>query len=216
MRTLYLLAQQKHKTNERLQLLQTFVEKSASGLCLYSLLIFFLNLNAIGAGEQERWEMFVRNEHWSEVSDAAFFAYLWWRREIRGKRKATRRTVMGMPIPGLPSLRQAKQETRRLAVGQWDKDDKLDTVTLPQGEQAALFAAGHFPIGKIWQTKEKGMGATSYASRVVPLATALTWLTVNAERNKLFIPELKVCHYFLCFLYCLTTELTFILKAHRP
>lgn len=121
---------------------------------------------------------------------------------------------MGVPIPGLPSLKEAKQETRRLAVGQWNKNDKLDTVTLSLGKQAELFAAGHFPIGKIWQTKEEGTGATCYASRIVPLATALTWLTINADRNKLFIPEFKVCSFSPHVYSVVQPKLTFIVKKH--
>ena len=72
----------------------------------------------------------------------------------------------------------------------------MDSITLPLGKQAELFATSHFPIGKIWQTKGEGTGATIYASRIVPLAN---WLTVNAEQNKLFIPELKVRNIFICF-----------------
>jgi len=140
---------------------------------------------------------------WLRVPDASYFAYLWWTREIRGKRTLSRRKVRGIPIPGLPSLKIAKNEIKCLAIGQWNKAQRLEDVLLPLGKQAQLFAAGHFPIGKIWMTKEAGIETTCYASRVVPLATALTWLIVNAENKQLFKLQLNVR------LFCIHSPLLF-------
>ena len=126
---------------------------------------------------------------WLRVPDASYFAYLWWTREIRGKRTLSRRI--------------AKNEIKCRAIGQWNKAQRLEDVLLPLGKQAQLFAAGHFPIGKIWMTKEAGIETTCYASRVVPLATALTWLIVNAENKQLFKPQLNVR------LFCIHSPLLF-------
>jgi hypothetical protein len=101
---------------------------------------------------------------------------------------------MGLPIPGFPSLTTAKQETKKRAVGQWDHSAALDAVTLPLGRQAELFAAGHFPIGKLWFTGDKH--GTKYAGRLVPLATALAWLVVNATKKGLFLPGTQVRIHF--------------------
>jgi hypothetical protein len=139
----------------------------------------------------------VSSGDWELVPDASFFAFLWWKREIQGKKKRKRVTVHGIPIPGLPSLSMAKREIRRLALGQWGRSDGLDQVVLPLGKQAQLFALGHFPIGKVWSAAQSTATTTQYASRIVPLATALTWLTVNAERNELFAANAKVAFLFL-------------------
>jgi hypothetical protein len=150
-----------------------------------------------GRTKQQGWEELVNNNSWTGVPDAAFFAFLWWKREIRGKQKTKRRTVLDVKIPGIPSLKVAKNETRQRAFGQWKKDDDLSSTALPLGKQAELFASGHFPIGKIWLTKSEGTQATGYSSRVVSLSTALTWLIVQAEKNNLFKSELKVkLNYF--------------------
>ena len=105
---------------------------------------------------------------------------------------------MGVPLPGFPSLKVAKQETQKLAIGQWNSHDRLDENMLSIGEQAQLFANGHFPIGKIWITYGEGEKAMHYAGQIVPLASALIQLTVNAEKNRLLKQKNeKVQHFYL-------------------
>lgn len=169
LRSLYLAAQVGYKTEQRKQALEQKPCFVSSG------------------NNRKEWERFVKgSKDWEGVPDAAFFAFLWWKREIRERKMSKRRKVMGLPLPGFPSLKVAKQETRKLAVGQWSGGDRLDENVLPISKQAELFANGHFPIGKIWVTHGEGEKATRYAGRVISLSSALVWLTVNAERKKLF------------------------------
>jgi hypothetical protein len=185
LRSLYLAAQAANKTEQRKRALE---QKP----CFVST-----------GNNRKEWETFVKgSKDWEEVPDAAFFAFLWWKREIREKKISKRRKVMGVPLPGFPSLKVAKQETRKRAVGQWNYHDRLDQNMLPINKQAELFANGHFPIGKIWVTHGEGEKPTHYAGRVVSLSSALVWLTVNAERKKLLTLKTEQVHFIWFKYFC--------------